>query len=328
MVNFALKVSGGGAMNNNLVLKAALCAATTSYLAGCAVTPLPDDLPGVSTTQIVQSIRCETRHALAEYLRANLAFPKDDTYARQVAASWSGDDYAKYIDFRKLTPRMRNYLEYFQNSAIVYDFSFNVTETNNTNSDFDIIRTVTRGTLSLGLKAGADLSRSNIRTLASSDTFRGLLMDVQNDYCEKTAKGVNFAYPITGKIGMDEKIQSFVDLTLFNALTGKEGKGSPTTVDETEFITKISGSVAPKAELTNALKAGSVAFDTSRTDKHKVIIGLSIPADVTFKPATTTPRYVSLGAGATPAQKQAADAVNQFITRFEAGRTIIYNNGL
>lgn len=314
-------------MNRNLMTKAVLFTAISTYLSGCAITPLPDDLPGVSTTQIVQKIRCETRHALAEYLRANLAFPKDDPYARQVAASWSGDDYAKNIEFEKLTPRMRSYLEYFQSSAIVYDFSFNVTETNNTNGDFDIIRTVTRGALSLGLKAGADLSRSNIRTLASSDTFRGLLMEVENDYCEKAAKGVNFAYPITGKIGMDEKIQNFVDLTLFNGLTGKEGKGSPTTVDETEFVTKISGSIAPKAELTNALKAGSVTYEASRTDKHKVIIGLSIPADVTFKPATTTPRYVSLGAGATPAQKQAADAVNQFIDRFEAGRPIIYNNG-
>ncbi|PDT44747.1 hypothetical protein CO661_27035 [Sinorhizobium fredii] len=263
---------------------------------------------------------------MAETLRTNLEYAKDDQYAQQIAASWSGDDYATNIDIRKLNPRWRRYFEYFQESAIVYDFSFNVSETNNTNADFDIIRTVTRGTLSLGLKAGVDLSRSNIRTLASSDTFRGLLIDVENDYCEKTAKGVNFAYPITGKIGMAEKIGTFVDLTLFNGLVGKAGTGSPTTVDETEFVTKVSGSITPKAELTNALKAGSVSYDTSRTDKHKVIIGLSIPADVTFKPALITPRYVALGPGATPAQRQATEAVNQFIDRFEAGRPIINSN--
>lgn len=313
-------------MRHAAARSAALCAAAGILLSSCAIAPSPDDLPGVSTTQIVQQIRCETRHALAEYLRVNLAHPSGDTYAEQVAAQ-KGDDFAKYIDFRKLSPRWRSYLEYFQESAVVYDFSFNVTETNNTNADFDIVRTVTRGTLSLGLKAGADFSRSNNRVLASSDTFKGLLTEVQNDYCEKTAKGVNFAYPITGKIGMDEKIQTFVDLTLFNALKGKEGKGSPTTVDETEFVTKVSGSVAPKAELTNALKAGSVTYDTSRTDKHKVIIGLSIPAEVTFRPVTNVPRYVALGAGATPAQQQAADAVNQYIDRFEAGRPIIYNSG-
>lgn len=314
-------------MKTNQTVKIALFATAAACFSSCSVTPLPDDLPGVSTIQIVQQIRCETRHALAETLRVNLEDAKDDPYAQQIAASWSGDDYAKNIDVRKLNPRWQSYVNYFEDSAVVYDFSFNVTETNNTNADFDFIRTVTRGTLSLGLKAGADLSRSNVRTLASSDTFRGLLIDVDNDYCDKTAKGVNFAYPITGKIGMAEKIGTFVNLTLFNGIVGKAGTGSPTTVDETEFVTKISGSITPKAELTNALKAGSVTYDTSRTDKHKVIIGLSIPAGVVFRPALITPQYVSLGPGATPAQKQATDAVNQFIDRFEAGRPIIFNNG-
>lgn len=303
------------------------CGATVCVLSSCAIVPLPDDLPGVSTEQIVQKIRCETRHALAETLRVNLHSAGDDPYAQQIAASWHGDDYAVNIDFSKLSPRMRGYLEGFQDSAVVYDFTFDITETNNTNADFDIIRNVTRGTLSLGLKAGADLSRNNIRAFPVSDTFRDLLLDVQNDYCINIARGVNFAYPITGQIGMAERIGTFINLALFNGLTGKEGKGSPTMVDTMEFTTKISGSATPKVELNNALKAGSIGYDTSRTDKHKVIIGLSLPAGAEFRPSPFTPQFVTLGPRATGAERQAADAVNQFIARFEAGRPIVINNG-
>lgn len=37
-------------------------------LAGCAIHPLPDDVTGVTTAQIVQQIRCETRDAAIQAL--------------------------------------------------------------------------------------------------------------------------------------------------------------------------------------------------------------------------------------------------------------------
>ena len=62
----------------NVMLKVSGVISTTAifFLAGCAIHPLPDDVTGVSTYNIVRQIRCEARQAVFEYAVQWLAGPK------------------------------------------------------------------------------------------------------------------------------------------------------------------------------------------------------------------------------------------------------------
>src|SRR5262249_43302822 len=92
-------------------------------------------------------------------------------------------------------------------------------------------------------------------------------------------------YPITGHIGIGKLIRSFIELTAFANLAGKDAKpgggGAPTMADKLTFVTTVNVSATPKVEfaplgeafqLANASLTGSAV----RSDTHQVTIGLAI----------------------------------------------------
>jgi hypothetical protein len=235
--------------------------------AGCSIHPIPFDVPGYRTIDIVKKIRCETKRAL--------------------------DKFSQKEEFkRRLYDRM----------SIGYRFTFTITENNKAGAGAGLEFPVTNGNFILGAAASADRQRVGERVFTIVDTFR----DARDPkVCSIEATGENHAYPITGKIGLEEVVRTFLELQGlgigrlppvafevpelrrgFRADKGpkkKEGAADAKTeefVETFEFTTTLKASVSPGVELKavgsriSVLDAsGSLAAD--RTDKHQVVITLA-----------------------------------------------------
>jgi hypothetical protein len=321
-------------------------------LGGCAIHPLPDDVTGVSTNDIVRKIRCEARDAVRAKLVAWLVSRGNDERARAIGAELSsGAMSLDTFSTKGFAPSTVLYINYFSQSVIAYNFTFDMTELNNLDATVDLISPLKRGPFTAALGAGIDRTRENTRTFTISDSFHRMVYEIHDDYCDGFTHEPNYIYPIAGKIGIAEMIDTFVDLALFGGLApgggGAGAQGSaqapktasmtqakPTTPgplamgDTIAFQTKLSGSATPKIVLTpigksTQLADASLAAAVSRTDVHKLIIGISVP--VAFNPSAqslTKPGTRSLftqiahPVGQTP-EERALEMIAQQIFRFE-----------
>ena len=242
---------------------------------------------------------------------------------------------------------VRAIIDKFQATAIATDFTFDMTELNNLDATLDLLQVFRRTLGMAALNGGIDRTRENIRTFTITDTFIVLLTKVKDDYCSQLTFEKNYMYPITGTIGVGEVIHTFVDLALFENLSAKSGP--PTMGDTLTFTTKLSGSATPKIVFTPVgsgfhVVDASLAASASRTDVHKVIIGLALPPpsppNLTgtpnsvpglTSPSTSPPTSIGatgkelqsglfVTASGTPAELLAAQTIQQIILRFELGK--------
>jgi hypothetical protein len=106
----------------------------------------------------------------------------------------------------------------------------------------------------------------------------------------------NYAYPISGSIGMAELIATFIDLNEFKPLAQDKATSS-VFADTLTFTTTLTGSVSPHvivAPVGNRWGLASPAGVTAagqRIDKHAVIVGLSmdVPKGAAAKQAAAVP---------------------------------------
>ena len=271
-----------------LVLAAALLAS------GCSIHPVPADVTGVDTKDIVKQIRCETRAALTDEIRAQVkkwaaaGSPEAETLSRRYES-----DPAAIEDFHPgLFPgpsyvQVRSFIKLFADSAIAYNFDLTMTENNDLTADINLLKPLTTPRFTLGISAGALRKRTNQRTFTITDTFGYLVtrLNRKNRYGERYCDGKivreNYVYPIAGRIGVDKTVTTFLELTVFGSLGGEEGKGPPTMADMLTFTTAISVSASPRIEftpVTNNFQLANAALTASadRNDKHEVTIGLAL----------------------------------------------------
>jgi hypothetical protein len=339
--------------------KKLLPAALACTVGACAIHPLPQDVTGVKTSEIVRKIRCEARQAIIDgrirWLHHKYPEVTDLDSLRRVTSSSS------------LDPRTRYYLDFYGNTGIVYSFVLDGTETAGAVFTSDIIRPLTNSTTTITPTLGDSLSRDNIRTFTISDTFAKLLDRKTDHYCASVeASGPNYQYPIVGRIGVDEMIRTFIELAPeglqeaqnpdANGLNLTEPTPSASNpiamVDTITFTTIVSAGVTPKVQFmpvgTNWQVADAMLpLAASRIDKHQVFIGLALsgpPAPPTivvqggrqrFVPqrqfaldrvaaTNRTPRVVSaLPAQPGTGEAAALEAVNQQILRFEVPKSLI-----
>ena len=301
----------------------------SAVIAGCAIHPLPEDTAGVPTYLIARKIRCEARDALRDNLVQWLKVAPNDATANQLGIEFeNGARPLNSFSDKLFHGPVKEIVQKFENSAIAYDFSFDMTETNKLDGTFDLLRPFTGGAGSAAISAGVDRTRENVRTFTITDTFIRLLTDIKDDYCTMFSPGKNYIYPITGDIGIGEMINTFVQLSLFANLSGKSS-GPPTMGDAITFTTLLSGSAAPKivfAPVGRALQIAdaSITAAATRTDQHRVIVALSLPPHPTSKggtPSQQTKVGLFVNARGTPAELAAAHTVEQVITRFELGKS-------
>lgn len=276
----------------------AAAAAAFSLFSGCAIHPVPEDVTGVSTYHIVRQIRCETREAIRHltigWLRKlAAAFPNHPRYQELVLQYESNPDSMAGLG-TAFTGRGSQYANaqavasLFYNAGIAYTFDLTMTENNDLDTELNFLKAMTVPVFTLGAKAGAHRSRQNHRVFTVTDTFSGLLkLTDLSRYCENHIVQIaDYAYPITGRIGVDKTIRSFIELTLFGNLGGDPDntpgiKGPPTLTDTLTFTTTLTASVNPKivfTPLTNIFQPvdASLTAAVGRTDVHQVAIGLAI----------------------------------------------------
>ncbi|KAF0230369.1 MAG: hypothetical protein FD175_1691 [Beijerinckiaceae bacterium] len=258
----------------------------TAGLGGCATHPLPENYSGVNTVDIVRKIRCEARSAIAE--RAIMFLMRDDAPAKTYKigeALKKGNLSFKNVNYYDLDMKTAEYVKKYDNSAIAYQFTFNIKENNDINVGLDLLKPLTGGSIGLGISSSNNRERSNIRSFTIVEEFKKLLDSMSDNDCFNVSSGVNVMYPITGSVGLSEVINTFIDLNEMKVLVDKENKDKiPEMAETLNFKTVLSISANPKLDLTTAGRKwqtdlAHVEAKATRTDDHTVQIGLSLPPD-------------------------------------------------
>jgi hypothetical protein len=297
-------------------------------LAGCAIHPLPEDVTGgVDTFMIAQKIRCEARQAVLDNMADYLIQYGESPATRQMGAEFK-DGTRPFSSFKDslFHGYVKDNIQKFENSAIAYNFTLDMTEINNLDATVDLSWPFARGSGTASISTtGIDRTRENIRTFTLTDTFLGL---TKVTYCNGSdVSGKNYLYPMTGTIGVYEMIHTFAYLAVQSNLSGANG-GPPTMGDTIIFTTKLQGSAVPKLVFSpvKALQVADASLNASasRTDQHKLLVGLALPGKTAAGAKTTSSTQVGFLVGtkgsATDAEIAAAKTIEQIIVRFELAR--------
>jgi hypothetical protein len=305
-----------------------------SFLAGgCAIHPLPEDVTGVPTYHIVRQIRCEARGAVISSAINGLMNYTPDPEVQQIGREFEDGTRPiaslSYKLFRN--PRIRDIVRLFYDTGVAYNFNLEMTEVNDLGTEINLLKPFTDSTLKVGINAGFNRQRVNTRQFTVTDTFGGLIQ-ITDEYCKRFMVTENYIYPITGRIGIENMVHDFINMTLFANLGGNtpDGKGPPTLVDALEFTTAISGSATPQVTFSPlgtglSVADANVTGKLSRTDLHKVTVGLAIDSGSVAQvgPLRSTLFTPLLTASGGRAEQKAAEAVNQALTSKLFTRTII-----
>jgi hypothetical protein len=284
---------------------AAAAAVSFSLFSGCAIHPLPEDVTGVDTAGIVKQIRCETRNAARKFILAELRrlardLPGDpgDPIAKQLLAQYEVDEelmstfsYPKYFPGPKYVA-VREFFDVVYNAGVAYNFDLTMVEQNNLGANAGFLGPWA-ATFTLGLVGDANRARTNQRTFTVTDQLSFLLTALNTPkgperqrYCDgHIALGPNYIYPIVGRIGVDEMVRTFFQLSFFENLAADKAApgagGAPAIADKLTFTTTVDLTAMPKVvfapaktgfQITNASLTGVV----SRMDTHVVTVGLAL----------------------------------------------------
>jgi hypothetical protein len=309
-----------------VVIRRLIAIASSFGVGACAIHPLPEDVTGVDTRQIVHRIRCEARDAV---------------YAAR-------------------TPKR---LDALNEMVIVYSFSLQGTEIDGFTPSATFVAPVTSGAWAFNPSVGDTVTRANVRTFTIVDNYKTLAAlsgsRKDHDHCATVPTGVNYQYPIVGRIGVGEMIKTFTDLALHtnveadvqsqsdldqNGALDSSMNGPPTMVDTISFTTMLTAGVTPSLSLTPVgsgaqLTGASFGLNFQRQDVHQVIVGLALPAQIVrsryngrpsahgMQATTNQPRAPLLISAATSSgnstEQAALQAVNDQIIRFQLPRPLI-----
>ncbi len=276
-------------------------------VAGCSVHPLPEQVTGFDTVQIVAKVRCEVRDGLRSYVNGYLSSPavmQDFPRGKELADRLIADP----SQWSRLRPLLKDYgagpgtmlvFETYNGGAIAYEFLFNGTETNVQSGSIDLLQTLTGGAISGNLTSSSTLDRNNIRNFSISDNFEFLTAYVDSDYCGPgSSNGIepghrekqNIVYPVAGALGLQELVGAFLNLNQSGNLVGlpnapAEAAQLPTISEAMRFTTTLAGggsfgfTAAAPTKPGIRLARASVASTNSRADIHTLRIVIKLPLE-------------------------------------------------
>jgi len=256
-------------------------------VAGCSIHPLPDDVTNDTTFTIVQKIRCEARDALRQEVADELLTSSDPQTIQIGQAVLDGDRDIGTLKLEELRPEaVRMAVATYAQSAIAYEFTFEITEDNNNNGLLNLRDPFGRGFFSLSIGSVThNRQRKSNRNFLISEYFSTLALNLSAKTCKSSGtRNKDWIYPITGRIGLAESIDTFLELDRRIGLYPKGKDASPTFADTLTFETEMSGSLGPSITLTPVtsrlhVSGGSGTFSAKRKDSHKVVVTLSSPPD-------------------------------------------------
>lgn len=235
-------------------------------VAGCSIHPLPENVSRASTFDIVEKIRCEAREGLLQ-------------------------------GFHDVLGEVRPHHRFLTDTYVGYDFEFDITEDNNATSgklEFERPSFTKGNSFALDISASAKLQRSNKREFRILETLKQLY---ETD-CFKDGTRANWLYPITGTIGINEIIRTYMrieKLTSFSSSDTKFDKFNKDPIvfsDELKFTTELSAGATPEVTLSTVvgsfrLTKASFFGEVKRKDIHTVVVALArdskAPPDESFE---------------------------------------------
>ncbi|WP_034884395.1 hypothetical protein M728_005772 (plasmid) [Ensifer sp. WSM1721] len=300
----------------------AALAATAVFASSCATRPLPEDVTRLNTYAIVTKIRCEARDAVFSELLAYLKDTSRNVSPHIISEIEKDPSIIAQFDRRRLPVAIRKKVDLYANAAIVYDFNFDMSQHSTNSLGATLNDTWSSGFFNLGISGTNERTRRNQRQFRVEDTFYKLFTNPPR--CEPYSKNGkferkrNYAYPITGYIGIQEIVDTFWRLNEDHIL-GNADSDQPKVnklADEIEFTTKNKFSVTPHAELDPASHLKIVVVDAESTnwreDIHTVTIGIAVQ-DEEVEPAELRDRGrpTRRPSRAASAIKNANEAINE-----------------
>ncbi|MBY5370471.1 hypothetical protein [Rhizobium leguminosarum] len=314
-------------------------ASATALLAGCAISPVQEEVTHVSTPIVVSHILCETRDAIRGQMAAYLLLQTKDDVA--IAKGNELKDRSipySHIDLRPLKKDLKNTIASFAKYAVTYDFTFTGTILNNVNGNLTPTTTFGAGSRIFPFIARVDRQRQNIQSFRETDTFGDLLKNTTADYCPDPHENAsrNYVYPITGSIGIAKQLRDFLSLKVFSKLGAKEGP--PTFTSNITFTTTLHGNVDPTIVISPAenstTRSGGYGLTLERTDEHKVIIAFAAVSSAMSEAEVAqffTPGNEFQTPRGTAEELASQKAVAESIVRFDLGNQrgpVIINQSL
>jgi hypothetical protein len=309
------------------------------FLGACSIHPIPKDVTGYGTATIVRKIRCEARDAIRKVVLEILHRDGRHNEIQEITDEFSWRQ-------MPLNSWEQKKLNDVQEIGIVYDFSLQGDETDNLTFNATILDPFKSGMATFAPSLGNQTERNNVRAFTVTDSFASLWNlgrgKGDKDHCyfgSSASSGPNFEYPIAGRIGLDEMVQTFVRLSVAGDLVANEDlsgpfsispSGAPTMVDTLIFTTTVNAGLEPSVtltpgtgvQLTNASLNGTV----KRVDVHEVVIAMAVGKSTVHLSAAAlaaslTPRTTSLFFTSNPknpgssGEALAAQAATQYYIR-------------
>jgi len=138
--------------------------AVASLIGGCAIHPVPEDVTGLDTADIVKQIRCETRDAarktIVKFL-TGLAVDGNSAIARDLLVEFDANrDSMVEFNPRRSFPdpahaQIRNVFEVIYSAGVAYTFDLTMTEDNNLGAGANFLGPWAN-TFTLGLTGGRE----------------------------------------------------------------------------------------------------------------------------------------------------------------------------
>jgi hypothetical protein len=188
------------------------------------------------------------------------------------------------------------------NAAVAYEFTFDVTEGNTAMANATgFVPFLNGGTFSLAGNAGINGTRETNRNFKTVDTFA----DLMNARCREGDLAKDFLYPVSGDVGMEEVVKTFIMLSRIDdasvpapepGTTAPAGTTAGTDVftfaDTLTFTTTLTAGITPTLHLSPIpqqfrIMDASANFMAGRHDVHTVVVALAVVP----QPKTTPPGH-------------------------------------
>lgn len=276
--------------STGVAIKAVVLSVYAAVLTACSIHPVQQEVTGVPTKGIVNRIRCEARLAVLDKAIAVLRIAADNRRATAPViaekfdviigelASQRGHTLRKFDPKRLPTDLARKFYGRYINTVIAYDFLMQGVENNRAGFAADPVRLITNGVAGVTLGGSGEFNRDNQRHFAIADTFEELLfspMECESlDYLPE-----NFVYPISGRVGLREVVDTFIDLNEFKSLNAF-GDDKTVFADTLKFMTTWGGGATPHIQIDpvgtrwGLDSPTNIGLSASRADTHTLTVGL------------------------------------------------------
>ncbi len=197
-------------------------------------------------------------------------------------------DYAKFFatDLKAADPHERSLISRYRYGIIAYQFKFDITEQNDIGGSSTLIDVLSGGMFSFGLTAKTERKRKNVRRFRIVDQADDLATGAsfRRDECENLKAGHDLGYPITGELGLDETIGTFLRLNERVDLRAADGTAeTPTMTDTITFTTAVEGSFNPNLALSRGpatIRISQIGLTSlaRRSDVHELVVAVNLPS--------------------------------------------------